>query len=646
MNPFFFTRILIVLLLPLSAFCQSFEEMKAHYPDDNGVLMKQERHLVFSFDRNHQLVATSTNTQEIMILKDNAISAFNTASVYHSFFSVLGELKAATLVPDPKRGYKEVKSVLRRTQPSPRESVFYDDAQQTEVTFVNTVPGAITRLNYTMAYPDIHLLPSFYFASYLPVLNNVFSVTFPKGLKLGITLPGGADTSSLIKKMVSEDAATTTITWEAHGVPRAKTYDDAPSTAYYLPHVIVYVEQYTDPEGKDVVVLNNINALYQYLYGLVKDNINEESPAVKTLAESLTKELDQPAEKAAAIYKWVQRNVRYIAYEDSLGGFVPRVARIVCQRKFGDCKDMATLLRAMCRAVGLDARVVWIGTRSLPYTFEQAPVPAVFNHMIAAVHIDGKWVMMDGTDPTADFGQVPYVLSGKEGLIEEGDHSCEIIKMPVADAKMSITTDSSFVQIDGTTLKGAARIRLSGFGATDMAGYLKYKTEKDKKDVISAYAKRGSNKFNQNTFSCTVGEDVPQTVRIHSDFDIRDYVNKIGAEYYVNLNLERNYEHAWIDTAGRNAPVELLYKAELYQVVELQIPEGYTVSYLPPDGQWNLPGMAGADFHYEVAEDRITLSKRITMDTLYIDKAQFADFNAFISAMQQHYRESVILSPK
>src|SRR5690606_32718982 len=124
----------------------------------------------------------------------------------HSFFNVLGELKAATLVPDPKRGYKEVKSVLRRTQPAPRESVFYDDAQETEVTFVNTVPGAITRLNYTMTYPDIHLLPAFYFASFLPVYSTQFSVTFPKELKLGMALLGGADTCSLIRKTVREDA--------------------------------------------------------------------------------------------------------------------------------------------------------------------------------------------------------------------------------------------------------------------------------------------------------------------------------------------------------------------------------------------------------------------------------------------------------
>lgn len=636
----------ILLLIPLFSFCQSFEEMKAYYPDDNGVLLKQERHLVFSFDRNQQLVASSTNTQEIMILKENAISAFNSASVYHSFFNVLGELKAATLVPDPKRGYKEVKSVLRRTQPAPRESVFYDDAQETEVTFVNTVPGAITRLNYTMTYPDIHLLPAFYFASFLPVYSTQFSVTFPKELKLGMALLGGADTCSLIRKTVREDANTTTITWEAQGLPRAKTYNDAPSTAYYLPHIMVYVEQYTDPAGKDIVVLNNINALYQYLFGLVKKNINEESDAVKTLAQNLTEGLDQPAEKAAAIYKWVQRNVRYIAYEDSLGGFVPRVAGIVCQRKFGDCKDMANLLRSMCRAIGLDARVVWIGTRTLPYTFEQAPVPAVFNHMIAAVRIDGKWVIMDGTDPTVDFGQVPYVLSGKEGLIEEGDHSCEIIKMPTADAAWSTTADSCFVQIDGTTLKGSTSILLSGFSATDMASYLKYKTERDKKDLISSYVKRGSNKFNQNAFTYTLSETLPQTVSIHSEFDVRDYVNKVGEEYYINLNLDRTYEKAWVDTAGRNAPVELLYKAMLYQVVELQIPEGYKVSYLPPDGQWNTPELVGATFHYEINEDKITLSKRITVDALYIPKEKFADFNAFISAIQQYYRESVILSPK
>jgi len=78
----------------------------------------------------------------------------------------------------------------------------------------------------------------------------------------------------------------------------------------------------------------------------------------------------------------------------------------------------------------------------------------------------------------------------------------------------------------------------------------------------------------------------------------------------------------------------------------LQIPEGYTVSYLPPNAQWEIPGLVGVNIQYNTTEDHITLTKYITVDTLYINKAQFADFNAFISTVQQHYRESVILSPK
>ena len=67
---------------------------------------------------------------------------------------------------------------------------------------------------------------------------------------------------------------------------------------------------------------------------------------------------------------------KYVAFEDGMGGFVPREAGLVCSRRFGDCKDMASILTAMNRAAGIPAYFTWLGTRDLPYTFSGTPFAA------------------------------------------------------------------------------------------------------------------------------------------------------------------------------------------------------------------------------------------------------------------------------
>ena len=71
--------------------------------------------------------------------------------------------------------------------------------------------------------------------------------------------------------------------------------------------------------------------------------------------------------KARRIYKWVQQNIKYVAFEDGMEGFIPRDASLVCSRRYGDCKDMASILTKMLQYSGVEACFVWIGTRSLPY---------------------------------------------------------------------------------------------------------------------------------------------------------------------------------------------------------------------------------------------------------------------------------------
>lgn len=637
----FYSLLLMVVSIASNASAQSMDSIAAMFPGEMAVFSKFDEHLVLEFEKG-KLIAHSDVEKEVFLLKDNAATYFNSGSVYHSYFNQLAAVEGYTLVPDGK-GYKTVKTKMMKTVPSESESVFYDDGKETEVNFTNLTKGAKTVLKYTTNHTEIHLLPKFFFQNYMPMLEASFSITYPKGVDLAAVQQGVP--ADWVKKTTEETRKTITVTYTARNVPRAKFFSDAPSFSYYAPHVVVYVKSYTDPSsGENVAVLKDADALNRYVYDFVKNVNKTEDKNIKSKVDELTADVKTDAGKAAVIYKWVQNNIRYIAFEDSLGGFIPREAGLVFQRRFGDCKDMASLLRGMCKAAGMDARYVWIGTRSIPYSFKNIPIPGVFNHMICAVKVDDKWVFLDGTDPILPYGAIPNAIQGKDALISGDADHYEAYHIPVTNGGISTIVDSSRVNIADEKMQGNISIQLSGYNAWDVKTILKYKNEGEKEKTFKNITQRGSNKYHQASFDYKVFDDPLKEVVISAGFDLPDYVRKAGNDYYVNMNLLRNQVGDNTELADRNAPIERDYKEVDKQVVVLDIPKGYKVSYMPEAKHGNVDGIGSYSIQYNTDGKTITLLKELKMDALYIEPKQFKDLDSMVSALQNTYKESIVLT--
>src|SRR5690606_20483038 len=123
-------------------------------------------------------------------------------------------------------------------------------------------------------------------------------------------------------------------------------------------------------------------------------------------------------EKIKAIYYWVQDNIRYVAFEDGLAGFIPDNCQNVYQKLYGDCKGSANLLKEMLILAGFDARLVWIGTRDIIPLSASIPSIATSNHMIAAVEHNGDWLYLDGTTSFQPIGEYQDQIQGQETMIE------------------------------------------------------------------------------------------------------------------------------------------------------------------------------------------------------------------------------------
>jgi transglutaminase-like putative cysteine protease len=114
-----------------------------------------------------------------------------------------------------------------------------------------------------------------------------------------------------------------------------------------------------------------------------------DDPEIKKLAEKIIKGKKTPKEASKAIFNWVRDNVRW--------DILPTVgAKKLLKRKpiAGICTDKVNLFIALCRAIGIPARYLFVYCDLNTLLKE---LPSVVGHASAEVFLDDRWIISDPT---------------------------------------------------------------------------------------------------------------------------------------------------------------------------------------------------------------------------------------------------------
>jgi transglutaminase-like putative cysteine protease len=125
---------------------------------------------------------------------------------------------------------------------------------------------------------------------------------------------------------------------------------------------------------------------------------------VRALADDVTKGITDRRAQAAAIFDWVATNIRYYEIILNQGGWMPHAASDILKNRYGDCKDHATLMRALLRAKGIESEYVLINAMSRTFGAYQIPNSS-FDHMILYLPEFDSYA--DPTSSTAMLGVLP-----------------------------------------------------------------------------------------------------------------------------------------------------------------------------------------------------------------------------------------------
>lgn len=222
-------------------------------------------------------------------------------------------------------------------------------------------------------------------------------------------------------------------------------------------------------------------------YGKIVDS-RANPAAVQGIVDGLIAGKKSVAEKEDAILNYLDEEIRYTGIEFDEAAIMPHEPAEVLGRKYGDCKDKATLLVTMLRAAGIPAYVALLNAGSRMDVPRDLPGMGIFDHAI--VYVPGPpalWI--DATDQYARLGQLPAQDQGRMALIARPETTA-LAKTPEFRSKDNVLLELRELDLAENGPATVTEVsRPTGVFEGEYRGYYADKPDKDAREGLTNYVK-------------------------------------------------------------------------------------------------------------------------------------------------------------
>jgi hypothetical protein len=607
--------------------------MRRAHQQESSVYLKRNTILRVQHAPNGT-IAFRESVEEELVLKDLSGSA-REQEVHYSSLMPLEKLEAYTLSLQGK-GYKRVNVDHFDHRDRRDDQTFHDDQRVASFLLPSLTAGSIGHVAYTVSYIDGRFATGHFFGESYPTEESSLTVISDPGIDVDVRTFHLPD--SLLTRTETMEKGRRVQRLTMHKVPAMQFEANAPSPRYYSPHaqLVVHVP------GENGA-LSGTERLYQWYSSMITEAVKDVPASIQALSDSIVAGVSAPEQRAALIYRWMQEHVRYIAFEDGMNGFIPAQPAEVCRVRYGDCKGMSGLLRALLQAAGLDAHMAWIGTRSIPYTYDELPSAAATNHMIVALDIGDTTLFLDPTSQTSGFGVPSGFIQGKEALIAVDPEHHRVVEVPVMPASFSTVLDSIHGRLEGTSLVGTGVVSYTGYERYRLAEYLRATPVAKRSERMRSVLMKGSNAFQLDTCTITGLEDRDAPLVVRYAFRIPDLGIRSGTKLFVPINLTDPWEHLRVHE-DRKLPIELDHRISERYVVDLELPPGVVCTGIPAPYTAHTPDL---DLRMTVTDHGTSVRSdaTFTLNTLMLDEG-LSDWRATNTKLMKELGRALVLETR
>jgi hypothetical protein len=398
-------------------------------------------------------------------------------------------------------------------------------------------------------------------------------------------------------------------------------------------------------------------------YNGLLQNRRDASPAIKQKVAELTANRKVPVDQMRALAEFMQKDIRYVAIELGIGGWQPHAAPDTFTRRFGDCKDKATLLASMLKELNIDSYHVVINTNRGGVTPATPPHVGSFNHAILAIHLPdaandpslvatiqhpklGRLLFFDPTDEVTPFGELHGPLQANYALLVTPGGG-ELTQLPQLSTKANGTTRTAKLTLDPRgTLSGSVRETRVGDSAWYQRMTLRY-VEKDADRIKPIETMMSHSMGTFQITKATVINLKQNSLPFGYDwsFVALDYGKTAGDLLLVRPRVIGSHTSGLLETKEpRKYPIEFEGPRHDADNFEIKLPPGYVVDELPPpiDVDYSF-----GSYHSktEAVGDTIRYTRTVEIKELSVPVSKADDLKKFYRIIATDERNTAVLKP-
>ena len=356
----------------------------------------------------------------------------------------------------------------------------------------------------------------------------------------------------------------------------------------------------------------------------------ETSYEIKEILDSIITPGMSQQDKVQAIYNYLTKEIKYSFVPFLQSGYIPKRCGLTLSGHIGDCKDVATVMIAMLRQVGVESYYTLVKTNMFDH---QEYLPSqYFDHVVAGYYLNGK---LHFADMTTDF-YPHYVLTEADAnacalLIKDGSTSLFRLPQDNLDTTKSMVT----MQIDATlntnrSLDVQVKAIQPGTEGGDIRERFSRISNAEQKNFI--LQKIGKGVFQNMTLQDYKFEnlkEISQPLRSQYNVSATGFSDKVASLFIFRvpyataiqssqaMQSKARYNRLNLDNISETTPTR--------QIVDVHFPKGYQLVELPED--FNIDSKYGT---YKVSYKKIKDGVRVEKYQVFkVTEVTTQEFDAF-----------------
>jgi len=344
--------------------------------------------------------------------------------------------------------------------------------------------------------------------------------------------------------------------------------------------------------------------------------------------------------------EFLQSEIRYVAISIGIGGDQPHPASDVFRYRYGDCKDKATLLKAMLQVIGIRSYLVLVNTER---GFINPDVPSSWgNHAILAVEVpDGiataeyaslvtakngkRYIIFDPTDEFTPVGSLRSELQDTYALIVT-DNGGELVHTPVLTPDWNVVTrEGHFTLDDSGDLAGEVSEDRSGDSARAGREELQYRDERQRTSDFERWLGRSIQGFTLTNIEFKHSTERDKDLVLAYKITAPQFARTRGPLMLVRPRVlddkSSNVEHKM-----RHYPIELGSTRRETDIYEIELPKGYVVDDIPSPVKVDV-GFAAYESRVELTGMKLRYWRQLTVRELTIQPKQYPEWTKLQGAI-------------